>query len=235
MAIRVRRLLCLERDASADLVASLIELLRVEREAETEGEALVDLCVVAEGEDTAVVDLGLGERHIVNLVSGGNLEANARAVLRVVDSLARRLDDVVDLLVERRSEYAKVVCRRHGAGEGTGAVARRESISCQGRLLDIERRLTADKEALVGKDSIGRSLDVTGGRGIVAEDAGVCRAVLEVQRELLTLVEAGLGAEVCEKFGLDAIGDDVVEFDLRGGVAVVEEGLSDSQACGCVL
>jgi len=44
---------------STDLVAALVDLLAVERETNTKGEARVDLCVVGEGDDTAVVNLGL--------------------------------------------------------------------------------------------------------------------------------------------------------------------------------
>lgn len=40
-------------------MAGLVELLGVEGSADTEGEALVDLRVVGEGRNTAVVDLGL--------------------------------------------------------------------------------------------------------------------------------------------------------------------------------
>lgn len=40
-------------------MASLVELLGIERSANAEGEALVDLGVVCKGENTAVADLGL--------------------------------------------------------------------------------------------------------------------------------------------------------------------------------
>jgi len=46
-------------EESTDLVATLVDLLTVEGEANTEGEAWVDLCVVGEGDHTAVVNLGL--------------------------------------------------------------------------------------------------------------------------------------------------------------------------------
>ena len=51
--------LTLEGEAGADLVAGLVKLLGVERDADAESEALVDLGVVGEREETAVVDLGL--------------------------------------------------------------------------------------------------------------------------------------------------------------------------------
>lgn len=54
-----RTRLTLEREAGADLVAGLVELLGVEGDADAEGEALIDLGVVREGEEAAVVDLGL--------------------------------------------------------------------------------------------------------------------------------------------------------------------------------
>ena len=51
--------LTLEGEAGADLVAGLVELLGVEGDTDADGEALVDLGVVGEREETAVVDLGL--------------------------------------------------------------------------------------------------------------------------------------------------------------------------------
>lgn len=52
-------ILTLEDEAGADLVASLVELVGVERETNTEGGASVELGVVGKGSNTAVVDLGL--------------------------------------------------------------------------------------------------------------------------------------------------------------------------------
>lgn len=49
----------LEGEAGADLVGGLVQLLGVEGGADAEGDALVDLGVVGDGGDTAVVDLGL--------------------------------------------------------------------------------------------------------------------------------------------------------------------------------
>jgi hypothetical protein len=86
--------LSLESERSTDLVASLIELLGVQRSSNAEGEALVDLGVVCKGKDAAVVDLGLivllatipihltvstnlCESSRVNLVLAGNFQANS--------------------------------------------------------------------------------------------------------------------------------------------------------------
>jgi hypothetical protein len=44
---------------STDLMAALIEFLRVKGQAETQGEAWVNLGVVGKSEDAAVVDLTL--------------------------------------------------------------------------------------------------------------------------------------------------------------------------------
>lgn len=41
----------------------LVKLLRIQRSTNTEGKALVDLGVVSEGEDTAIVDLGLSDNQ----------------------------------------------------------------------------------------------------------------------------------------------------------------------------
>ena len=51
--------LTLEGEASAELVAGLVELLGIERAANAEGQTAVDLGVVGEGSNTEVVDLGL--------------------------------------------------------------------------------------------------------------------------------------------------------------------------------
>jgi hypothetical protein len=46
-------------------VASLVELLGVERQAETDGGAGVELGAVGKGRDTAVVDLGLQKQSVL--------------------------------------------------------------------------------------------------------------------------------------------------------------------------
>lgn len=55
------RSLTLKGERSTDLVAGLVELVGVEREAEAEGGASVELGAVRKSSDTAVVDLGLRE------------------------------------------------------------------------------------------------------------------------------------------------------------------------------
>jgi hypothetical protein len=55
----IRRYLTLEGEAGAELVARLVKFLRIEGAANAEGQAAVDLGVVGEGGDAAVVDLGL--------------------------------------------------------------------------------------------------------------------------------------------------------------------------------
>lgn len=79
-------------------MAGLIELLGIERTANTESQAAVDLGVVGEGSNAEVVDLGLqfvsltiihspekytylGERSRVKLVLGCELEADVGARL----------------------------------------------------------------------------------------------------------------------------------------------------------
>lgn len=54
-----QRYLALESQAGANLVASLVELVRVERQTQTEGGAAVDLGVVGQSCDSAVVDFDL--------------------------------------------------------------------------------------------------------------------------------------------------------------------------------
>lgn len=53
------RNLTLKGEGCTNLVAGLVELLGIERSTNAKGEALVDLGVVCEGENTAVADLGL--------------------------------------------------------------------------------------------------------------------------------------------------------------------------------
>jgi len=84
--IRTRNL-TLKSKAGTNLVAGLVEFLGIEGTANAEGEALVDLNVVCEGEDAAVVDLGLGKRHGVDLVLAGNLQADSTRALGVIQRL----------------------------------------------------------------------------------------------------------------------------------------------------
>jgi hypothetical protein len=58
--------LSLEGEAGANFVASLVELLGIEGSTNAEGEALVDLGVVCEGEDATVVYLGLVSSYQYN-------------------------------------------------------------------------------------------------------------------------------------------------------------------------
>ena len=51
--------LTLESEAGAELVAGLVQLLGIERAANTESQTRVDLGVVGEGRNAEVVDLGL--------------------------------------------------------------------------------------------------------------------------------------------------------------------------------
>ena len=64
--------LSLEGEGGTDLVCGLVEILGVERGAETEGHAGAELDVVCEGGDAAVVDLGLwgarGRRGVVLVI-----------------------------------------------------------------------------------------------------------------------------------------------------------------------
>lgn len=58
MRLLIRRL-TLKGEAGAELVAGLVQLLGIERAANTKGQAAVDLGVVGQGSNAEVVDLGL--------------------------------------------------------------------------------------------------------------------------------------------------------------------------------
>lgn len=78
----------LEDEAGANLVGGLVELLGVDGGAEAEGDALTEEDVVANGDDTAVVELDLeGERENVSkreLVRAGDASGVRRRLERRV-------------------------------------------------------------------------------------------------------------------------------------------------------
>lgn len=79
--------LTLEGKAGADLVSGLVELVGVERKTEAKGGAGVELGVVGEGSDTAVVDLGLRSAPLListldNQVIGKNATGSVRTLAK---------------------------------------------------------------------------------------------------------------------------------------------------------
>lgn len=68
--------LTLESEAGAELVAGLVQLLGIERAANTESQTRVDLGVVGEGRNAEVVDLGLS----IGLVSSLQMISRVQCV-----------------------------------------------------------------------------------------------------------------------------------------------------------
>lgn len=240
--------LSLKGEAGAELVARLVQLLGIERAANTKGQAAVDLGVVGEGCDAEVVDLGLGvvsrssgptvhlesttylgERRRVKLVLGSQLKTNVGAGLGVPGSAGTGLDGGVDPLIVRGGEDAQ------GVGCGDGSVVERGGVSDgsgvlgDGSLLHIVANLTTNDETLVADNGIGNGADSTGSR-VVDKGAAVEVGLLEVEVDLLALV-AGSGVEVGENLSLQAAGEGVVELDLGSQQVGGVPRLGDADAC----
>lgn len=90
-------------------MGSLVELLGVKGATETEGNTLTEEHVVANGGNTAVVELDLGEGDGVDAVLGSNLKADGVASLGVPGGLGTGLNLGVDLVVVRSGKDAQVV------------------------------------------------------------------------------------------------------------------------------
>lgn len=83
--------LTLEGEAGAKLVTRLIQLLRIERATDTEGQAAVHLRVVGEGGNAEVVDLGLPK-----------LSEWFHATVRVLLTLAKEAGSILYLAASSR-------------------------------------------------------------------------------------------------------------------------------------
>lgn len=162
----------------------------------------------------------------IKLVLGSNLELRLGRSVGVPGGLGTSLNLGVDAVVVRSGEHAQVV----GGGDGSGVlgngVTNGSSIAGDAASLDIVADLGTSEETVVADSHVtleGGSLEE------VEEGTGVEEGLLEVNVELGAL--AGVcGEELGEDFGLEALGDGVVELDL--GVESVEggPGLGESQA-----
>lgn len=225
---RVRKArLTLKGEAGTELVGSLVELLGVEGATETQGNTLAEEDVVANGSDTAVVELDLGERDGVDAVLGGNLKADSVAGLGVPGSLGTGLNLAVDLVVVRGSEDAQVVSGGDGSAVLGSSVADSSAVAGDSSLLDIVASRGTSEETLVADDSVDVGL---GALEEVEESTAVETGLLEVEVELSTLGSGG-GEEVEETLELEALGEGVVDLNLGvqgvGGVP----GLGQGKTC----
>ena len=83
--------LTLEGEAGAKLVAGLVQLLGIERATDAKGQAAVHLCVVGEGGNAEVVDLGLPKLSDVS-----------HATVRVLLTLAKEAGSILYLAASSR-------------------------------------------------------------------------------------------------------------------------------------
>jgi len=80
-------------------VTRLIEFLGIEGGTDTESEARVDLGVVSNRNNAAIVDLELGKGGWVNSILGGKFDTDSGVALGVICSLDTGLYRWVDLVV----------------------------------------------------------------------------------------------------------------------------------------
>jgi len=172
----------------------------------------------------------LGERHGVQSILRGDLESDIVAALGVPRSLCAGLYLHVDLVIVGRGEDAQVVGRgnrRRVFGQGVPDCRR---ISRNGRLLHIVTSFGTDQEALVTQDCVklcGGTIEQ------VKECTGVEVRLLEMQVELCTLL-LGVRQELCEKLGLQSLGDGVIKLDLGVERVGSRPRLGKGQACSSV-
>ena len=173
----------------------------------------------------------LSERGRINLVLGSNLHTNSRAGLGIIRSLDTSLRASINPMVIARSQHAQIIARRNRTTVQRCRVAQRSRVPRHRRLLQVIARLTAHHKALVCDGDIGGGVHVAAGRVVGEEAADVGRALLEVEGELVGLC-AVLGGEGGEELGFQAVGEGVVELDLRVDDVGGGEGLGDGDACG---
>lgn len=171
----------------------------------------------------------LGERSSVNLVLGGKLKTDSRALLGVPGGLSTSLNGGVDLLVVRGGEDVQGVGGSDGSVVSAGGISDGSRVPGDGSLLHIVSNLTTNNKALVAQDGIGESTDSTAGVQ-VTEDTTVEVGLLVVKVDLLALVARG-GVEVGQNLGLQAAGEGVVKLNLGGEQVGSVPRLRDGDAC----
>lgn len=225
--------LTLELKVSADLVAGLIELVEVERKAETERGTRIELGIVGERRNTAIVDLALGEAKRIELVLGCKLQAAGLAGVDIVADLGADFRGGIHLLVVGSGDDAKVL----GCGEvgdvAWSLVSEADRVLGDSGFLEVVASLASDEEALVGSHDIDHGIDITAGLSVVDESAGVDVRILEGQGQLLRGRRSLAGIPEVLEVDLDAGSNNVAELDLgieEGGGSV---GLDNSNAWYC--
>lgn len=152
----------------------------------------------------------LGERGRVDLVLAGDLEADGVAGLGVPGSLGTSLNLRVDLVVVGGGEDGEAVGGSDSGSVLVDGVTDGSGVLGDGSLLDIVAGFSTDKETFVAEDGI----EVGGGTlEEVEESAEMEVRLLEVEVELGALGAAG-GEVLGQDFGLETLGDVVVELDL---------------------
>lgn len=231
-------------------MARFTQLLRIKRATNAERDAAVDLEVVSEAGNTAVVDLGLFlfivnhlivlfasdwhhsylcKRERINLVLAGELNADSGAALGIPGGLGTSLHSRVDLLVVRGSKDVQAV----GGGDGSvvlrGGVSKCGRVLGDGGLLNIIAHLTTDHESLVAEDKVAVGADLAAGLQ-VEESTAVEVLLLEVKIELLALVPGGR-VEVGQDLALQSVGKGVIQFHLGSEQIGRVPGLGNADTC----
>jgi hypothetical protein len=236
--------LTFEGEAGSDLMRRLIEVLRVERSTKAKGGASAELDVVCESCNTAVVDLGLnipsvhvanigkhvlthlGERAGVDLVLGGNLQANIAAGRAIPSRLRTGLHLSVDLVVVARAEQTQVIRRCDRSSIAARTIPSSQAVLRDRSLAYIITSLSTDQESLVTERH------VEGGGGTfeeIGEQSGVDVGLL-VEQVDLAAVGGFRGEVVGQHFGFEAFGDVVFEFEFGVEGVGGGPGLSQGEA-----
>lgn len=222
--------LSLEGQARPNLVPRLVQLIRIQRQTQTNCRARVEFRAVRQSRNTAIVHLDLCEANGVKLVLGRQLHPTRFAGLHVVPGFGGDFGGRIDFLVEAGGDDAQVLRTGDGCDVIRGLVAESEGVLCHGGFLHVVACFAADKEAFVAGCDIDNGVNVTARLGVVEEGAGMKVGVLEGEGEFLC--RGGSFAWVPEVLQVDlgAGSDDVDKFDFaveqRGG----RPGLRDGDA-----
>jgi hypothetical protein len=220
-------------------VSSFVEVLSVERSAETKSNTGSKKDVVRSGRNTTVVHFSLEpsrldpfsknpkltnleERRGIKSIFACNLQSNVVGSLGVPAGLCSSFDLRIDSVVVRSRNDAKIVGSSDGSTVFWCIVANGGRVSSNGSLLDIKSCLCSDQDTLMAEDCIdicngpleqvekGASMEV----GLLEEEVHFCCLFLVV------------GQELCQNLGLETFGNGIVKLKL--GV----EGIESSPSLG---
>lgn len=134
---------------------SVVELGGVEGKAKRGLDAGAESLGVAEDKETSVVDLGLDKGGVVEVRLGADLDRDTTGGgLGVVDGTGTSLNVLRDLVVVRGRVDGEVLERADGNGVLGGRVADGGGVAVKLASLDVVRRLTTDKEAIVADNGV---------------------------------------------------------------------------------